>query len=263
MISTNLFENSDARKITSQRGPFSVLEFERDVSVSPDMAQTAYFASEMNVRKKQLIAKLNADSGVLVQAHEMQLMVGQVEAETNVKSAGDFFKKIVGSRLTGETVLKPYYHGDGLLVLEPTFKFIILEDVGDWEGGMTIEDGMFLASEATVDLRLSARHNASSLLLGREGVFNTTLYGRGVVALESEVPREELIEVNLVDDEVRIDGNMAIAWSETLEFTVEKTTSTLIGSFASGEGLVNVYRGTGKVLVAPVRRNWGISTPAR
>ena len=29
---------------------------------------------------------------------------------------------------------------------------------------------------------------------------------------------------------------------------------SLIGSAASGEGLVNVYRGTGKVLLAPVTR---------
>ena len=263
MISTNLFENTDARKITLQRGPFSVLEFERDISVSPEMAQLAYFASEMNVRKRQLIAKLGGEGGVFLQAGEMQLMVGQIEAETNVKSAGDFFKKIVGSRVTGETVLKPYYHGDGLLVLEPTFKYIILQEVSDWEGGLTIEDGMFLASEDTVDMRISARSNASSLLLGREGIFNTTLYGKGVVALESAVPQEEIMEINLVDDEVRIDGNMAIAWSESLDFTVEKTTATLVGSFASGEGFVNVYRGTGKVLVAPVRKNWGISTPTR
>ena len=30
---------------------------------------------------------------------------------------------------------------------------------------------------------------------------------------------------------------------------------TLLGSAASGEGLVNVYRGTGKVLLAPVGGN--------
>ena len=35
-------------------------------------------------------------------------------------------------------------------------------------------------------------------------------------------------------------------------FTVERTTKTLIGSAASGEGLVNVYRGTGKVRMSPV-----------
>ena len=46
----------------------------------------------------------------------------------------------------------------------------------------------------------------------------------------------------------------AIAWSNTLEFKVEKSGKSLIGSAVSAvsdEGLVNVYRGTGKVLMAP------------
>lgn len=45
---------------------------------------------------------------------------------------------------------------------------------------------------------------------------------------------------------------MVIAWSGSLEFTVERSGKSLIGSAASGEGLVNVYSGTGKVLLAPV-----------
>lgn len=45
---------------------------------------------------------------------------------------------------------------------------------------------------------------------------------------------------------------MAIAWSPSLKFTVERSSKTLIGSAASGEGLVNVYRGTGKILMTPV-----------
>ena len=69
--------------------------------------------------------------------------------------------------------------------------------------------------------------------------------------LESPVPREELIEFELNNDVLKIDGNMAIAWSNTLEFKVEKSGKSLIGSAVSGEGLVNVYRGTGKVLMAP------------
>ena len=60
---------------------------------------------------------------------------------------------------------------------------------------------------------------------------------------------------------IKIDGSMAIAWSSTLKFTVEKTTSTLVGSLASGEGFVNVYSGTGRVLMAPVRENKGINAP--
>ena len=37
-----------------------------------------------------------------------------------------------------------------------------------------------------------------------------------------------------------------------MKFSVEKATKSLVGSMASGEGLVNVYRGTGKVWVSPV-----------
>ena len=73
------------------------------------------------------------------------------------------------------------------------------------------------------------------------------------MALESPCPKEELIEITLEEDTLKIDGNMAVAWSGSLEFTVERSGKSLIGSAASGEGLVNVYRGTGRVLMAPVR----------
>ena len=73
-----------------------------------------------------------------------------------------------------------------------------------------------------------------------------------LAVLESPVPRAELVEVELVDDEIRIDGNHAICWSGSLDFRVEKSTKSLVGSAVSGEGLVNVYRGTGKVLMALV-----------
>ena len=59
-------------------------------------------------------------------------------------------------------------------------------------------------------------------------------------------------EIDLVNDTLKIDGHMAVAWSSTLEFTVERSSKTLLGSAYSGEGLVNVYRGTGKVLMSPV-----------
>ena len=62
---------------------------------------------------------------------------------------------------------------------------------------------------------------------------------------------EELIEFNIENDVVKIDGNMAIAWSGSLDFTVEKSGKSLLGSAVSGEGFVNVYRGTGKILMAP------------
>ncbi len=62
------------------------------------------------------------------------------------------------------------------------------------------------------------------------------------------------MEIVLQEDVLKVDGNFAIAWSNSLDFTVERSGKSLIGSAASGEGLVNVYRGTGRVLLAPVAK---------
>ena len=137
-------------------------------------------------------------------------------------------------------------------MLEPTYKHIILVDVAEWGAGITIEDGMFYACSGSVNTNLVARRNVSSAALGGEGLFNLSLSGYGVAALESNVPYNELVEIELNNETLKIDGNLAMCWSSNLEFTVERTTKTLIGSAASGEGLVNVYRGTGKVLMSPV-----------
>ena len=183
----------------------------------------------------------------------MQGMAGHVKATTGIKGVGEFVGKMVKGAITKETAVKPEYVGNGILVLEPTYKYLILVDVGSWgEKGVTIEDGIFYACSGTVKNKLTARKTISSTVLGKEGFFNLSLVGEGVAALESNVPYEELIEVELDNDELKIDGNLAVCWSSGLEFTVERSTKTLVGSAVSGEGFVNVYRGTGKVLMSPV-----------
>ena len=41
----------------------------------------------------------------------------------------------------------------------------------------------------------------------RQGLFNLGIEGKGVICLESPCPQEELIEVALQNDVVKIDGN--------------------------------------------------------
>lgn len=246
----NLLENDDIRVLT-ELGPFTVIEYLRDLSVSPANAATAYFASEMNVRRRQVICDLKK-ANITLQAGAMQWTVGNVNATTGIKGVGDLFGKAIRGKATGESAIKPEYTGDGTLVLEPTYKYILLEDVADWNGSLILEDGLFLACDSKLTHKAVMRSNLSSAVAGGEGLFNLGLSGSGVVALECPCPREELIEINLQDDVLKIDGNMAIAWSGSLDFTVERSGKTLIGSAASGEGLVNVFRGTGRVLMAPV-----------
>ena len=245
------FTNNDDVKILDQLGPFTVIEYQRDLSVMPSDAATAYFSAAMNVRKRQVVCDLSK-ADITLQAGAMQWMAGDVQPRTGIRGVGDFARKLVRGSVTGESAIKPEYEGSGIITLEPTYKYILLEQVSNWGGGMVIEDGSYLSSDSAIEQRAVMTTRASAQLAGGEGLFNLGLFGDGVVALESCVPREELIIADLTDDVLKIDGPLAIAWSAGLEFTVERTTKSLIGSAASGEGLVNVYRGTGRVMFAPV-----------
>ena len=245
-------ENNN-RKIIRTINNFHVLEYVQDASVSPMNAIDEYFMSKMNVRRRQVVIDISREHSAVIQAGAMQWMGGNVQATSGVKGLGDLFGKAIKGAVTKETAVKPEYIGEGFLVLEPTYKYIILQDVSKWGSvGMTIEDGMFLACDANVKRNIVARKTLSSAVLGGEGLFNMSLQGNGAVALESNVPEDELIEIELENDELKIDGNLAVCWSSNLDFTVERTTKTLVGSAVSGEGLVNVYRGSGRVLMSPV-----------
>lgn len=252
MFQISNFTDNDDIRVLSSLGPFTVIEYVRDLSVMPGNAETAYFCNAMNVRKRQVICDISK-ANVTVQAGAMQWMVGNVHATTGLKGVGDLFGKAVRGKVTGESAIKPEYTGDGIMVLEPTYKHLLLLDLADWNGSIVLDDGLFLACDSKLKHKAVMRSNLSSAVAGNEGLFNLGIVGNGVVCLESQCPKEELVEIHLQDDVLKVDGNMAVAWSGSLNFTVERSGKSLIGSAASGEGLVNVYRGTGKVLLAPVQ----------
>lgn len=245
----NLLDNENI-KVIENRGGIKVLEYQRDLSVLPTTAVGAYFASEMNVRRRQVLIELNGNA-VTVSAGAMQWSTGSVSMKADVKGIGDLFGKALSAQVSKESTIKPKYEGTGLLMLEPTYKHIFIEEVSDW-GTLVLDDGLFLACDSNIKQKVVARSNLSSAVLGGEGMFNLTLQGQGLAVLESPVPRAELIEIQLENDEVRIDGNYAVAWSGSLDFRVEKSSKSLMGSAVSGEGFVNVYRGTGKILMSPL-----------
>lgn len=246
----NLLNKENVRTLEKREG-IRVIEYINEMSVNPRSAVTSYFSNKMNIRKRQVLIEVNGKEYTL-SAGAMQWTLGNIEVSSDVKGVGDLLGKALKGAVTKESAVKPKYKGKGILMLEPTYRHILLEDVSEWDGGMVLDDGLFLACESTVKHEIAARSNLSSAVFGGEGLFNLKLVGEGIAALESIVPRDELVEIELENDVLKVDGNFAIAWSGTLEFSVEKSTKSLIGSGISGEGLVNVYRGTGKVLLAPV-----------
>ena len=197
------FTNNDDVKILSELGPFTVIEYQKDLSVMPSDAAIAYYSAAMNVRKRQVICDLSKAS-ITLQAGAMQWMVGNVNATTGIKGVGDLFGKAVRGKVTGESAIKPEYTGDGILVLEPTYRHLLLLDLKDWNESIVLDDGLFLACDSRLKHKAVMRSNVSSAVAGNEGLFNLGIKGSGILCLECPCPREELVEISLDNDVLKV-----------------------------------------------------------
>lgn len=250
----NFLGSNKNLNVIEQKGIFTVFEHVNDVSTfGPNDAMAKYFMAQMNCRKRQVLVQLK-DNAIRLRPGEMQFMSGSIQQTTGVTGVGDFLGKALKSKMTGDAPIKPLYKGSGILVTEATYEYPLIEDVSEWgPDGVVCDDGMFICCDDEVQDTVVMRSNLSSAIAGGEGLFNLCLKGNGLAIVKSPCPREELYEITLENDCIKIDGNNAICWSGSLDFTVERSGKSLIGSAASGEGLVNVYRGTGKILMTPLK----------
>lgn len=83
MFKIKNFEDNDNVKILEEVGAFKVVEYQRDLSVDYLTAEPAYYAAEINVRRRQLVCNVGI-SDITVQAGVMQWMVGDVSATTMI-----------------------------------------------------------------------------------------------------------------------------------------------------------------------------------
>lgn len=226
-----------------------ILEYQKLLGGSDlTRASLTWFMQEQNIKVRQIVAYINNDA-VKIQAGAMSYFQGPLNMISNV-TVGNFIGKALKATVTGETLSQPIYRGSGMLVLEPSFRHFIPFTL---EAGETIivDKGMFYVTSESVKVEPAFQKNLSAGLLGKEGWFQLSLTGPGVVVLESSVPMCEIDIMNLNNDILRVDGNFAILRTGSIDFTVERSAQTLTGSLMSGEGLVNVFRGTGQVWVAP------------
>ena len=65
MFKINNLHNNSNMKMVAEKGVYQVFEHEKDLSVAPGEAITAYFSSEMNVRKRQVLVNMNGNSVIV------------------------------------------------------------------------------------------------------------------------------------------------------------------------------------------------------
>lgn len=230
---------------------FQVLEYDNlagatDVSTAKEL----FYMRETGMKLRQVRILLQ-NSSVRLQAGALSYLKGNIEMDSKMGGLIGLGKKLISSKATGETAFKPLYNGTGEIFLEPSFGHYALIELEDDE--VIVDDGLFFACEEGVKVGTASQKNFSSAFLGNEGFFQTKISGSGVVVLELPVPETEIFKCILINDTLKVDGNFAVLRTGNIEFTVEKAAKSIIGSATSGEGLVNVYRGTGEVWLMPTK----------
>ena len=79
------------------------MQYERDLSVSPEQAMPEYFRSKMNICRRQAVIQMDGSFGVIVQSGAMQWMGGSVKMKSGVKGVGDFFGKLAKAAWSWKT----------------------------------------------------------------------------------------------------------------------------------------------------------------
>lgn len=196
--------------------------------------------------KLKMIKATIDNETITAEAGALHYMQGKIELKTPVPSASGFLKSMV----TQETVFRPTYTGSGQIFFGPPTlgEYMILDVEEPW----VLDRGAYVCSESGIEVG-AFRNKAMTALMAGEGWFQTKVEGKGKVVLHAQGP---LQIIDLVNDTLTVDGSFAVARQAKLDFRIQKAAKGFLSSAASGEGLVNVIEGTGRVYLAPVPNDY-------
>jgi len=191
---------------------------------------------------KMIRAVINNET-IRAEAGPLHYMRGNIQIETKMPTAGGFLKSMV----TAESVFKPTYTGTGEIFFgPPTFgEYTVLQLNGE---AWILDRGAYVCCDMGITVG-AFRNKAVAGLMGGEGFYQTKVEGTGQVVIHSQGPLEA---IDLTGEALSVDGNFAVARQAHLDYAVTTATKSLLGSMASGEGLLSVIKGTGRVYLAPV-----------
>lgn len=250
---TSLNINNKLTMVSEMRSDtiFQVLEYDNlEGAYDLNTLMQLDFMKKSKIKLKQVRIILD-DTAVKIEAGALSYMKGNIKIKSKTGGVVGLGKKLFASKVTGESMLKPVFEGTGEIFLEPSFGYYALIELDDEE--IIIDDGMFYACEEEIEIDISMQKSISSMVFGNEGLYQTKLKGSGIVLLEIPIPENEILRCKLYKDTLKVDGNIAILRSGNIDFTVEKSGTSLIGTTLNGEGLLNVYKGIGEVWLAPTR----------
>ena len=216
----------------------------------PQTAANLHFAQQAGIRLKQVRITLQ-DGEAIVESGALHFHHGRIEMESRIGGVAGLGKAMMNKFVTKEAAVMPRYRGVGQVYLEPSFSHFLIYRLHGEE--LIADKGMFYCGEGTLDVGSALQKNVSSAIFGGEGFFQTRIRGTGICVLESPVPADEVVKIDLKNETLQVDGNFALMRTGQIDFSVEKSTRSLLGTLTSGEGLLQTFRGTGSVWLAPTQ----------
>lgn len=190
---------------------------------------------------------MQAGDAFRLETGSMLSMTDQIALEG--KRNGSLFGALGKAMLGGENFFLTTAKSSGAdqkLTVAPkgfgTIRHIQLDGNRNW----FLEDGVFLASDSSVEINVIRQRGISSPLLGGTGgFFVLKTAGAGNLFVESF---GSIIELEITPDKpITVDNNHVIGWEETVHHEIVMASGVF--GFKTGEGLAIKLSGSGKVLI--------------
>jgi uncharacterized protein (TIGR00266 family) len=187
-----------------------------------------------------------------IQRGSMVYRTAGVDLNTKLNAKGSGVGKFVGavarSVVSNESVFITEVVcnvPDGQVSIAPSVPGTIVQlDVG--ANQYRLNDSVFLAMESTVNYTMQRQSVGKAIFGGQGGFFVMTTEGQGKLLVNS-FGSVKTIQLNNANG-FAIDNNHVVAWDRSLDYDIQLQ-SGIFGSIGTGEGVINVFRGTGKVLI--------------
>ncbi len=207
-----------------------------------------HFEIQYNPAHSLATAHLNPGEMVRAEATAMVSMSHNIDVETNTgpQGRGGFFKKAKRGLLGGESFFQNTYRakspGARVSLAPQLCGSMITHDLA---GGpdLLIQASSYVAAPDSVDI--DTKFQGFKGFFSGESLFFLRASGHGPVLLNAF----GAIETYELNGELIVDTGHLVAFTEGIDYSIDKAGSGWIQSFLSGEGLVLRMRGQGRVYI--------------
>ncbi|MFW7386048.1 TIGR00266 family protein [Vagococcus fluvialis] len=206
-------------------------------------AGTAFPLVEVTLDKGE---EIKIEHGSMVYHHGQISLEGKMNS--NGKSGvGGFFNAVGRSMTSGESfyISHATSNEDGSKIAIAPGTIGAIRELIVGKTHWRLNTGVFLACDDTVSYNMVKQSVGKALFAGTGGLFVMESLGHGSLLVSSY---GDIVELDLDGSkDFIIDNTHVVAWEDSLNYSIE-VASGMFG-FKTGEGLVNRFTGSGKVLI--------------